>query len=111
MAGATVCCAIQAEVVALREAIDFVKGRGISSCTFYTDNESLARDCTDLQPPLNADWRAFRDMYEIWKSLKECNFVYRHISRSQNSMTDHLAKAGRELEECYTGYTYPTLLP
>ena len=64
-AGSSVSCPIHAEAVALREAIQYVKEAGIESCTFYTDNQTLALQCTELQPPLNSDWRAFKDMYEI----------------------------------------------
>lgn len=104
-----VCSPIQAEAVALREALQFVKSQGLQTCTFYTDNQVLANVCSDIHPPLEADWTAYREINEIWRLLKENEFDCRHIPRSQNALADHLAKEGSSLIEGVTGFTYPIL--
>ena len=103
-----VCCPIQAEAVALRDAILFVKEQGILSCTFYTDNEYLVVTCSTVQPPLEADWRAYKEINEIWCLLRDNDYDCKHFPRSQNVMADNLAKIGSCLEEGYTGFSYPT---
>ncbi|KAF3332549.1 Reverse transcriptase-like protein [Carex littledalei] len=99
---------MQAEVVALRDAVLFVKGLGILSCTFYTDNQSLANLCSALHPPLDAEWRAYKEINDVWGLIKENKFECRHVNRSQNVMADYLAKVGSLLDEGYTGFSYPT---
>jgi hypothetical protein len=54
-APSVVCSPMQAEAVALREAIYFVKSLNLPSCTFYTDNQDLAKVCMELHPPIDAD--------------------------------------------------------
>lgn len=103
-----VCSPIQAEAVALREAISFVKNLGLQPCSFYTDNQELALVCSSLDPPLEADWRAYREINEIWSLLKENEFDCRFIPRSQNSMADELAKLGSGLDEGCSGFTFPS---
>ncbi|XP_078175199.1 uncharacterized protein LOC144568705 [Carex rostrata] len=103
----TVCCPLQAEVVALKEAILFVKGLGLQSCSFFTDNQILAQTSMAQQPPLDADWRAYKEIQEIWGLLKENDFECLHIGRSHNGLADYLAKGGSTLDEGYTGYSYP----
>ena len=103
-----VCCPLQAEAVALREAILFVKGKGLQSCTFLTDSQTLAQVCSSPQPPLDADWRAYKEINDIWCLLQDNDYICSYISRSQLVMADYLAKGGRTLEEGFTRYTYPS---
>ena len=91
------CCPIHAEAAALSKAIQTVKSMGIARCTFFSDNQTLVQTCMALQPPVEADWRAYREMYEIWLMLKENDYNCLHVNRSQNSVADHLAKAGSEM--------------
>lgn len=90
---AMVCSPLQAEARALMEAIHAAIDLGIQSCTFYSDNEILVKVCTDLGPPLEADWKAYKEVFDIWKMVKH-NHLFQciHISRSHNAMADHLAK-------------------
>lgn len=93
--GTRSCCAIQAEAIALREAIIHVAEMGISECVFYSDNKSLAELCMALQPPLRADWRAFNEIFEIWKRFKaNANFSCRFFARCHNELADKLARRG-----------------
>ncbi|XP_078168497.1 uncharacterized protein LOC144562998 [Carex rostrata] len=91
-APSVVCSPMQAEAVALREAIHFVKSLNLPSCIFLTDNQDLAKVCMELHPPVDADWRAYREINEVWRLLKEFDYECRHIPRSQNCVADHLAK-------------------
>ena len=84
----------------------FVRGQGILSCTFFTDNQSLAIACSALHPPLEADWRAYKEINEIWNLLYENDYECKHINRSQNVMADYLSKVGSTLVEGYTGFSY-----
>ena len=60
--------------------------------------------CTDLYPPVDAYWRAYREIHEVSGMLKdECL----QISRSQIYTADPLANAGRRLGEGYTGFSFP----
>ncbi|XP_078175174.1 uncharacterized protein LOC144568677 [Carex rostrata] len=102
------CCAFQTEAVALLEAIKYVKGSGLSECTFYSDNKALVELVTSLQPPTEADWRAYKECYESWKLIKQnSSLKCSHILRSQNDVADCLAKKGREHGWKYMGYTFP----
>lgn len=102
-ASVAACCPLQAEACALQQAIKFALQQGFSDC------EGLANLCMRLQPPTDGDWRAFSEMFEVWKMVK-CSpgFSCEYMPRRQNGMADHLAKTGRLLGEEYTGYTYPT---
>ena len=42
------CCPLQAEAMALKEAVLFVISLGIQSCVFFTDNQSLENSCSSL---------------------------------------------------------------
>lgn len=79
-------------------AIRFVNAEGLYTCRFLTDCKALADACTSLQPPMEVDWRAQK---EIQVSL--CC----HVGRNHNEVADDLAKRGRLTGESYTGYTYP----
>lgn len=47
-AGVRVCCPIQTEATALKEAIGYTRQRGISCCIFYNDYQTLVNQCQDL---------------------------------------------------------------
>lgn len=99
-------CPLQVEAVTLRDAIHHCLSMGISSCTFNTDSLTIATSCTKLEPPLELDWRAFRDVYDIWKLLKvNTGFRCVHISRSYTEVANDLAQRGRTQSWNCLGYT------
>lgn len=105
---ALVCCPMQAEATALREAIICAQDLGYQQCEFLTDSQGLAKAVDSLQPPKDADWRAFREIHFAWRVLKEQPlYCCRHIPRELNGIADKLAKLGRLNGWCYTGYTFP----
>lgn len=102
------CCAIQAEACALLNAINFAIERGVEKCCFLSDCKTLVEACNSMQPPIDSDWRAHRETYEIWRKLKSnSNFECCHIGRCHTEVADTLAKKGRLLGESYTGFTHP----
>lgn len=107
-----VCCAIQAKACALLLAMKYVMGQGISSCNFFTDCQTVFSSCTALTPPIEVDWKAQKEIYDIWKILK-CNpgFGCYFVSRNQNEMADELAKRGRIKGGSFTGFTFPSFSP
>lgn len=103
-----VCCALQAEAVALWEALQYAEQEGIGTCTFITDCQVLAQACTDTRPPLEVDWRAHKEIYNIWRKLKQClGFSCIFMGRGHNDLADSLARKGRQMGGSYIGYTYP----
>lgn len=68
----------------------------------FIQNQSLANYCSAMQPPLEANWRAYREINDTWGLLKENAFECRYISRSQNGMADYLVKLGSSLENGFT---------
>lgn len=102
------CCPIQSEAMALQVALQFVLQEGYPSCTFYTDNITLAQACSALQPPTNLDWRAFAEAFVVWKGLKgNHNMKIEHVPREQNGTADALANRARIWGNSFTGFTYP----
>lgn len=48
-----------------------------------------------FQPPLGSDRRAFEEIMQNWKMMKEHTaFVCTHINREENELADWLAKMG-----------------
>lgn len=93
--GSKACCPIQAEALALLEAVRYVASAGISGCKFYTDNEQLSNLCMALQPPMQADWRAFKEIMEIWRVFKQNkHYSCQFFPRRHNELADQLAKNG-----------------
>lgn len=99
---------LHAEATALLKAARFVGAKGISDCVFYTDSEMLANICAQLGPPINVEWRAADEAYQLWEIMKRNEgFKCLKIDRSLNEEADYLAKKERELVLNYEGYTYP----
>ncbi|XP_078154682.1 uncharacterized protein LOC144550407 [Carex rostrata] len=110
-AKAQVCSPLQAEATALKRAIEFVQGLGVSSCLFHTDSSLLAKAVSDFQPPVEVDWRAMEEIFFCWKALRENTyFICKHVSRCHNELADFLAKKGRIEGWDYIGHTYPVFL-
>lgn len=101
-------CPLQAEAKGLLESVKYVMGTGLAQCTFYTDNATLASAVSLLQLPTEVDWRASREILDLWRLFK-CNigFDCKHISRSHNEMADYLAGIARREGMNYVGFTYP----
>lgn len=59
-AGAQACCPLQAEAIALREAMRYAVIFVISYYKFYIDNKNLATFSPQLQPSTEMDWRAMK---------------------------------------------------
>lgn len=54
--GVHVYCPIQAEALALSEAVQYIKSYGIKECCFQTDNQEIALAIEASQPPVKVDW-------------------------------------------------------
>lgn len=68
----------------------------------------IAKVATQLQPPQDEDWRAAKELLEIWRMFKQnAQFTCQQIPRSQNGLADRLANKGRLNEGQYTGFTFP----
>lgn len=102
------CCPLQAEAIALVQGLNYAISIGLSECAFITDNKTLAEACSNLNPPIEVDWRAHGEIFDAWKKMR-CNkgFTCLHEGRSTNGMTDYLAKRGRLTGDSYLGFTYP----
>ncbi|XP_078150218.1 uncharacterized protein LOC144545526 [Carex rostrata] len=106
--GVPACCAVQAEAIAMLKAIDFVKATKQARCTFLIDCSVVAKIASQLQRPQEEDWRASRELHEIWRAFKQnSRFSCQHIPRDQNDLADILAKKGRIHGGHFTGYTFP----
>lgn len=100
-------CPLQAEAQALKEAMKQISLEGINSCVFYTDCRILGISTEQLAPPLEAEWRAFTEIFDVWKSFKQNEgFKCVHVGREQNGVADSLAKLGRKEGWDITGHTY-----
>lgn len=105
------CCPLQAEAIALVQGLNYAISIGLSECAFITDNQTLAEACSNLNPPLEVDWRAHREIFDVWKKIR-CNrgFTCSYEGRSNNGMADYLAKRGRKIGDSYLGFTFPMFL-
>ncbi|XP_078154775.1 uncharacterized protein LOC144550670 [Carex rostrata] len=102
------CCPIQVEAMALKDAVQLVKSKGIQSCIFYSDCKPLVECVTLPSPPTNADWRAFSEIMFIWKAICENKgWACMYIPRGQNQLADRLSKLGRQQAWDLIGYTFP----
>ena len=102
------CSPLQTEAMALKESIVLAINHGIESCSFFSDCLTLVQVVSSPQPPMDADWRAFDEILEIWKLLQE-NKLYLcvHVLRCQNNLADDLAKKGRLNGWDHLGHTFP----
>lgn len=108
MQGVTAGCALQTEGLAVLKGLQLIGSLGIRACTIYSDSASLVTFASQSQPPIEADWRAFREVYEVWEALqRNTDLQLIHLPRGLNEMADKLAKRGRLMAQDYTGYTYP----
>ena len=105
------CCSMQAEAQALKLGIQQATKLGISQCVFFTDYKELQEIVTKLQPPTQMDWRACKEVLEVWKLLmdnKEYQCLF--VNRGHNEMADYLAKKGRKEKWNVSGFTFPLFL-
>lgn len=101
-------CPLQAEAMAVNEAIKHATSLGITSCNFLTDNLYISQACSKVQPPMDSEWKAFREVFEVWKTLKDkTEFTCMHVVRSLNDEADNLARMGRKQGWDFEGYTLP----
>lgn len=61
------CCSLQAEAIALQQGVDYAISIGMSECSFITDNFTLAEACSILNPLMEVDWRAHKEILDIWR--------------------------------------------
>lgn len=105
---ARACCPVQSEAMALKMALELVIQRGITSCCFLSDSKGLVELVSESSPPLNADWRAFPQVFSVWTSLQaSASLSCQHIPRSENALSDGLAKLGRVQGWDLIGFTFP----
>lgn len=57
------CSPLHAEAWALKEAVAAVKGMGIQTCVFLSDCKELVEALMQFDPPMDVDWKAFREVY------------------------------------------------
>lgn len=104
------CCPMQSEAAALKEAVTFVQSHNISGCKFLSDCKELVDLCQQTSPPLQADWRIFHEVLEVWHQFKSRpDYSCFYVPRSQNTLADFLAKQGRVNRWSLQGYTFPIL--
>lgn len=102
------CSPLQAEAGALMEAVKQVISLGLHSCTFFSDSLILVQAVSQYQPPLDVDWKAYREVHQIWLAAqRNRGWVFCHINRDQNEIADKLAKLGRIQGHRIVGYRYP----
>lgn len=68
--GISSCCAIQSEAMALLKALQIANQQGYHSTVFLSDSMELVNACNGGGPPINADWRAFQEIYQAWMAIK-----------------------------------------
>lgn len=102
------CCPLLSEALALKEGILEALKYGLTGCMFLTDSKELAGLVAQLSPPLQADWKVFKEVQEIWRLLQDNKeFRCHSVPRSHIEMADYLAKKGRYEDWNLTGCTYP----
>lgn len=103
-----VCNPLQAEAGALLEAVKQVVSFGLHSCTFFSDSLTLVQAISQYQPPLEVDWKAYKEVHQIWLAAqRNRGWVFCHIGRDLNDVADKLAKLGRIEGHRIVGYRYP----
>lgn len=93
------CCPLQSEALALREGIQVASRIGLTECSFCTDCKELCELVNQKHPPLDADWRVFKEVQDIWMIMQD-NQGYKCslMQRSQLQMVDFLEKKRGRLE-------------
>ncbi|CAN7121846.1 unnamed protein product, partial [Brassica rapa subsp. narinosa] len=81
---------LQAEALALREAILNAKSLGYSKICFKSDCQGLLAAINSKVPPAEL-FGIIRDIESLSFSFSACSFVF--VSRTANSLTDSLAKS------------------
>lgn len=64
------CSLLQAEAGALMEAVEQVTSLGLHSCTFFSDSMTLVQAVSQYQPPIDVDWKAYKEVHQLWTSAK-----------------------------------------
>lgn len=87
---------LHVEAWALKEAWQEVINEGIRECVFYSDCLELVQALVQLRVPIDMDWKAFKEVFELWKIYRN-NKEFRciHVSRDLNEEADKLARLGR----------------
>lgn len=102
------CCLIQAEAVAMFEVVKLVRNLGAAECSFETDNQTIAEVLMKNLPLMQIDWRAFREVFEVWKWFKEMKgFRCKYVPRSRNTVADDLEKRGNKEKWDVSLFTFP----
>lgn len=99
---------LHAEARALLLAIQHAISSNWGPCTFCSDSQELVLACTTIHPPTEVDWRAHREVHDIWILLNQCpDYLCVFVPRIQNGLADYLAKQGRKGGWDQQGYTFP----
>jgi ribonuclease HI len=105
-------CAMHAAAIALLTALEELENNGIECWTIKSDCLKLVNMVDALNPPLEVDWRAFKEVYEAWRKLKMMPRVtVQWLARGENEEAHMLATHARMHAGDFTGFTYPILLP
>lgn len=98
----------QMEAMALVLAMQGVRDKQISACTFYSDSEEICHILNSSEKPKTVDWRAYWEVETLGQMRDECKgFTYVHINREGNSRAHKLAILARTGRFSYQGYTFP----
>lgn len=94
---------------ALKEGIDYAIRESITSCTFKTDSQLLAKACMAYTPPTDVDWieGISWNISLLGKLKNHPGLDCLYVPRSQNGMANYLAKKGKHWGWNYIGFTYP----
>lgn len=77
-------------------------------CTFLTDCLTLADICAAHSAPVDVDWRAYQEVFQVWKRMKmNRDFSCAHMKREHNALADFLAKSGSATGKSLIGFTFP----
>lgn len=102
------CSPLQAEAIAFIEATKEVQRRGIQSCLFLSDCKSLVDLVSKFDPPLEADWRAFEEIHQLWLFFRSnATFHCQYQQQNGNRLADYFAKSGRVNNWDSLGHTFP----
>ncbi|KAJ4787196.1 RNA-directed DNA polymerase (reverse transcriptase)-related family protein [Rhynchospora pubera] len=101
---------LHAEILAFKTTVQAVSHGNFIPCTINTDCNLLYRVITGAESVDSVDWRAYRDLLDVIRAVKECkNIGCNFINRENNHMADGLARQARIKRIDAFGYTFPIM--